>query len=237
MVNKKLDLIRKRVYLNKENEEKIKRVLIELYNKNILNKVNDEILDLIGKILDNEDNIINEDDLDYFSILLRTILLPFNKNKVEKKSDLPAFLKEFDKLINIMSISLQEVDLKILGKYNDELANVIRKFQEIIDIFEFSDLCRYGNISDNKIITSTLSHLAVILYLSLDNYDYEYDLLERVFVNIISNYTEFLYDTRASLYFVEDNKLEINNYQILKDFTLCTNLLRREFCPPVKILK
>ena len=77
----------------------------------------------------------------------------------------------------------------------------------------------------------------VILYLSINEYEYDSNVLEKVFLKIINNYEEFLYECRILGYFKEDEKLVINDEQVLKDFTLCNELLKQEYCPPIKVIK
>ena len=225
-------LIDKRIQ-QEYQEGKIDRLLNELSNNKVINKINDELLDLISRILGNEDKVIYLEDIEHFISILKNITLPFYKNKCEKKEELSTFLKDFDKMINLMTINLQEKDYEILYKYNKELINVIQEYIKILDIYQFSD----GNISDTKIITATLSHLVVIMYLSMDEYDYDRNVLEKVFLKIINNYEEFLYECRILGYFKEDEELVIDDEQVLKDFTLCSELLKQEYYPPIKVIK
>lgn len=225
-------LIDKRINLDYQ-EGKIDSLLKELVNKKVITKISDELLELISRILGNEDGVIYSEDIEYFISILKYITLPFYKNKCVKKEDLSTFLKEFDKMINLMTINLQEKDYEIIYKYNKELVNVIKEYIRILDIYQISG----GNISDTKIITSTLSHLVVIMYLSMDEYEYDCNVLEKVFLKIINNYEDFLYECRILGYFKEDEELVINDEQVLKDFTLCSELLKQEYCPPIKVIK
>ena len=225
-------LIDKRIKLDYQ-EVKIDNLLNELSNNKVINKINDELLDLISRILGNEDGRIYFEDIKYFISFLKIITLPFYKNKCEKKEDLSTFLKEFDKMINLMTINLQDKDYEILYKYNKELVNVIKEYIRILEIYQIGG----GNLSDTKIVTSSLSHLVVIMYLSMDEYEYDSNVLEKVFLKIINNNEEFLYECRILGYFKEDEELVINDEQILKDFTLCSELLKQEYCPPIKVFK
>lgn len=87
------------------------------------------------------------------------------------------------------------------------------------------------------IINSTLSHLTTILYFCLDKYDYQYDLLEKVFQNIMNNYQEYLFDCRNYGIYTDSVDLVFNPQNVYNEYVICKDMLDREFESSKRLIK
>lgn len=158
-------------------------VLIEIRDLNQLDKITPELIDLIIRITKNEK--INLEGTLYFTIILKHIVLPYKINICDKNYNLMLFLSEFEILIDLINIMLNKKDLIILDKYNHELHEIIMKYKEIRKIYD-----RYVI---NDVILGTMSlHFATMLYFNLDDYDFEYNLISDLFIQLINNYQQFI---------------------------------------------
>lgn len=158
-------------------------ILEEIKKNNELDKINPEVIDLIVKITKN-DNINLEGTL-YFSIILKHVLLPYNKNICDKNYNLLMYLSEFEILIELISKMLNKKDMIILDKYNHELKEVVLKYKEAMVIYK-----KY--VLNDVILSTMISHFSSMLYFYLDDYEHDYNLIIEIVYNIISNYQNFI---------------------------------------------
>lgn len=179
----KLYLILNKVELDEIEIVCVIDTLKELEKNEVIDRVTVEIIDLINKILKN-DEIILEGTV-YFSEILRHTILPFNKNICSKEYNLMLFLSEFEIYIELISQKLKKKELEILDKYNHELTETVKEYKKVENIYK-------RIVYNDVMLSSMISHFASMLYFNLEEYDYEYGLIEEVFKRIVSNYQEFI---------------------------------------------
>ena len=114
------------------------------------------------------------------------------------------FLSEFEIYMELVRQSLNEKELCILGKYNNELKEIIIKYKEVVKI--------YKEYNCNDIMLSyIISHLASMLYFNLDRYNHDYNLIVEVFERIINNHQDFVnYCYQEKI----DKNFNINSFNI-----------------------
>lgn len=212
-------------------------VLKEFEKDNKLSKITPQSLNLLSKIIGNENNEFHQEDALYIPRRLKHLLLPSYLNKCENEHDLPIFLAEFDILLNLISENLNEDDLKILEKYNNDLKEIIERYKNIINNYQSSDLCKYSGTADIIIVNTTITHLATMLYFGLSNYEYNYDLIEKVSNKIFENYLDFMYECYTKDIYKDIVHMQFISENVLNEYIMCNELLQQEFRPPVKILK
>ncbi len=212
-------------------------VLKEFEKDNNLDKITTESLNLLSKIIGNENNEFHQEDALYIPRRLKHLLLPSYLNKCENEYDLPIFLAEFDILLGLMHENMKQSDYELLKKYNSDLNEIIKRYSTIITNYRKSELCKKSGTADIIIVDTTISHLATMLYFGLSNYDYTYDLLNKVTNSIIENYLDFMYYCYTEDVYKDILHMHFNPDNVLKEYTLCNELLQKEFRPPVKVLK
>lgn len=225
-----LDLFQKIPFDETTKKDLIK--IIQIIKKYQLSDcLNKETIDLVFKVLDiNEDNIDNE-SLTHFPITFAQLFLPYPLLKDFINNEY-SFM-HLEMVLNWIMMNFDDYDYFVLEKYNVEFKEIVLKLKEISDKYIFSDLGKYNDIYTNKIITTVLAYLATILYVNIRDYEYQYDLLEKVFIKILTNYEDFLYDSNFYKRFQEEQDTKI----IMNDFMYCKSLLDREICPPIKYVK
>jgi hypothetical protein len=87
------------------------------------------------------------------------------------------------------------------------------------------------------IIDNTLLHLTTLLYLNLDEFDYDYDLLVKVFNKIIDNYIDFAFVCSINEIYKDIDNLNPDNENIINEYLLCKDILKCEFKPAIKVKK
>ena len=179
----KLYLILNKVELDEIEIVCVIDTLKELEKNEVIDRVNVEIVDLINKILKNDE--INLEGTVYFSEILRHTILPFNKNICSKEYNLMLFLSEFEIYIELISQKLKNKDLVVLDKYNHELTETVKEYKKVENIYK-------RIVYNDVMLSSMISHFASMLYFNLEEYNYEYGLIEEVFKRIVSNYQEFI---------------------------------------------
>lgn len=179
----KLNIIIDKVKLDEIEIIKIIDTLIEIKNKELLDKINPEIIDLIIRIT-KKDKIDLSGTL-YFSVILKHVILPYNKNICDKDYNILLYLSEFEILIELASKMLNEKDLEILEDYNYELKELIVKYKEAMK--------KYYDSDENNIVLSTMiSHFASLIYFYSNEYYNNYDLLVEIVERILNNYQNFV---------------------------------------------
>jgi len=208
--------------------------LLEFKKLGVLDKINEESLKLLSRVIGNDSGFY-EEDKSYFCLRLKHLLVPCSLNKcnplneVTKDDELVKYLAEMDIMLNNMAVELNEDDLKLLKKYNEELFNVLICYKDILRKYENIDVEKTNFISDAIIINSTLSHLASMLYFCLDMYEYRYDLMDKVFERIINNYQEYLFDCRNYDIYTDRTNLIFDPSNIYNEYVICKDMLDKEF--------
>lgn len=175
-------------------------VLNELKQNKILEKISPEIIDLIIKVT--KSNWIDMNDNHYFNIVLKHVLLPFNKDICENDYNLVVFLSDFEIFIELANKLLKNKELEVLDKYNHELKQVIINYKDMQRLYK-----RY--VINDVILNQMTSHFASMLYFNLEEFDYDYDLLIELLEKCILNYQSFI-DYCCSLG-IHKNFTRINN--------------------------
>ncbi len=80
---------------------------------------------------------------------------------------------------------LNDEDLELLGKYNNELKEVVVRYKEVRKIYD-------NNVKKDIILSYFISHFATMVYFNLDTYEYDYDLIIEVVGNILYNNDAYL---------------------------------------------
>lgn len=208
----------------------------------LISKINEESLYLLARVIGNEESFYDEDK-SYFCLRLQHLLIPFNLNKcypeseITKDAEIVKHLSEMDIMLNNMSLELNDNDFKLLKKYNEELFNILLCYKSIIKQYENIDVENTNFISDGIIINSTLSHLATMLYFCLEKYDYQYDLLEKVFKNIMNNYQEYLFDCRNYGIYTDSVDLVFNPQNVYNEYVICKDMLDKEHESSKRLIK
>ncbi len=208
--------------LNKVNLDEIEMVVIidvlkEFEKYNLLDKINVESIDLINKIVKN-DRISLEGTV-YFSEIIKHVLIPHDKDICNNDYNIILFLSEFEILLELISQKLNKKDLMLLDKYNHELYEIVMRYKDIQKIYK---QVVYGDV----MLSSYISHLTAILYFSLDNYDFDYDLVKEVFIRLVNNYQSFI-DYCCKLG-VQKNYTRINSdmFYIELEYVSSNNMLK-----------
>ena len=228
----KIYLITKNYSMDEIDLLNIVDTLIEFNDNNMLDKINEETIKLLKTITASNDI---KEDVPYFSLLLKHLLLPFYLNKCDSSYNLSVFLNQFDCLTDLMSINLDDNELEIVKKYNLELYELVKNYKLVINDYENSDLYKYSSLNDKLVINTTLSHLKTMLYFNLSMFEYKYELVKKVFNNIISNYVDYLYECSQYDIYSDSINLRINPKNVLNEYKLCFDLIKQEYNPPIKI--
>ena len=206
-------------------------VLFDFCDNSLLNKINNETITLLIKIL-GTNNLKNK--ILYFPILLKHLLFPYNLNKCNNEFDIIVFLSQFDFFTDLMCINLNKKNLELVKKYNVELYELIKNYKIIIKEYENSQLYKKISLNDKLVINATLSHLKTILYFNLSLFDYKYELMYKVFNNIITNYIGYLYECCQYDIYSDTINLKIDPHNILNEYKLCYDLINQEYNESIK---
>ena len=208
--------------LNKRKLDNIEIVilidfLLETEKNHQLDTITPEIIDLINKIL-------NDDKQKLYGTLsftdsLRYTIVPYNIDSYKNSDQLIIFLSEFEILIELIRENLKAKEINILDKYNHNLKEIVINYKEVLDIYK---KIVYGDV----MLSSMISHFATILYLNIEKYDYDYELLKNVFYKLIENYQTFI-DYCCSLGLQKNyNKLIIEDLvNVELEYEIANNML------------
>ena len=232
-----LELICSLVPLDKFDIAEVMDVLFLLKKHNQLQKVNEESLQLLAKILGNDERKFDNDDVLYFHSYLRYLLVPSNYNHCEKEYNLCQFLAEFDIFVNLILENISENDLVLLKKYNNELYEIIIRYKAIIEKYRGNGSLDNVGITNAMIIDNTLTHLATILYFYSSEFQYKYDLLTSLFEKIINDLPGYLYQCYTYGIYQDRFGMIFNPENVLNEYVLCKKLLEDEINPPIKIYR
>ena len=202
--------------------------LKEFKEFNIIENVNNETINLLRQIVyGNKKDIFDNDNNIYFNKYLRNLILPYDKNKCIKEYDMQYFLGEFDVFINLIRDNCNLEDYKIIYKYNKDLYEITGRLYKIMHDFEKMDIFIYGSLKDKLSINGIISHLGTLLYLSLDKFNYQYDLLNDTSDDIINNIIDF-YMVCDNIKIFQD-LIPIDDNETLREYTYALELLEKNY--------
>ena len=237
-IKEPLFLICKRIVFNEVELNNIIETLLLLQKEHMLYKVNEITLGIVNIIcVEKQDEFINSDNIDYYNGILRNFLLPFSNNYCDYEHNLTSFLANFDMFFTLVINNCTEKDIAIIDEYNDVLSNVIRQYKRCMEEYTNSTLFKKSSTTAKIIMYYVLSHMATIFYLTINRYDFEYDILYNAFQNIINNYSGFLcqcIEENLKSHF-ETCGEDFND--IMSDYRFCERILEQTFNPPLKIRK
>ena len=201
-IQSELEIILSNVKLDIPEIIELIDVLFEFNELGEKNKINNESVCLVDKIIKKDDFL---DSTCYFPLYLKHILLPYNKNKCTSEYDLVMFIGEFEHIQTILNEDLNE-DLKILDEYNPELCQLIYTYHA----------CKQ-RCKDN-LFQTIFSHIVSLFYFKLDNYDKDFELLEEITNSFINNYNDYI-----------DYFSEVNIANNINSFNPDSEILKKEY--------
>ena len=208
--------------------------LLYFKDLNILDKVNNETLSLLKQLtFGNKKEIFKDDNTIFLNKYLRYLLLPFNYNHCDKEYNLGNFLGEFDVFINLIKDNCNKEDYINLYKYNKDLYEIVGRFYKIRNELEEMNLFIYSGLKEKVLLNSVISHLSTLLYLSIDNFDYNYDLLNETFNDILNNIFEFLMICDENKIF--QNMISPYEDEIIREYNFCLELLKNKYKEIVEV--
>ena len=227
-IQKELELICPIIEFDSFVLQDIINTLFDFKKLNILDNVNKESIDLLRQIIyGNKQDTFDNDNNIYFNKYLRNLLLPFDKNKCDKDYNLKDFLSEFDIFINLIRDNCNIEDYQVLYQYNQDLYEIISRFYTIMQDLEETNMFLYGNLKDRMLLNGIVSHLATLLYLSLDQYDYQYDLLGDTFEEIRNVIIDFMMICDEIKIF--QDVMPIDDKEILREYEYALSLLKNNY--------
>lgn len=212
--------------------------LLFMNKHNQLYKVNGITIPLILKIcMGKKDAIVDKDNTSYYDMIIKNVLLPSFLNRCDYDHNLPKFLVDFDSLIKLINENCDLRDLELIGEYNKPLCEIIKVWVKCVANYITSEFFFKSNNVMHMIIDDILAHMATILYLYIDEYDYNYELLFDAFCNIFNNYFGFMIQCIKNNIVTHciDDEDKIEN--ILKDYKFSSDILNQTLIPPIVIDK
>ena len=227
-IKKELELICPIVVFDEFVLQDIIDTLFYFKNLNLLNTINKESLDLLLQIFyASRDDMFDSLNNIYFTRHLRNLLLPFNMNRCDEEYNITNFLNEFDIFINLIKDNCNTEDYKTLKKYNTNLYEISGHYYEIMNKIEKTYLFRYSGIKEKMQLNGVITHLATLVYFSLDKYNYQYDLLDETLNEIFNNIIDFFVICDRFLIF--QDILPSDEQETLREYKYCVELLDKQF--------
>lgn len=158
-------------------------VLVDIKKVNMLDKVTSESLDLIVNSVCEDNGRIDRSI--YLPLMVRHILLPYNVNRCDNKNELLLFLSQYEMVVELIIKFFKEKDYIILEKYNPELADVIDAYRNTMRLYKTI-------IGKEYVLCNIIAHMSTMLYFKLDEYNFDYGLVEETASRLMDNYDEFI---------------------------------------------
>lgn len=240
----KIELITGKLDFDEKSIIELIDTLIQFKKLNILETINEETISLLSKSLGNDQGLFSE-DIPYLCKRLKHILIPSHLNHCDDENNMVPFLIEFDMMINTMIVNFNQNDYIILNKYNSDLCEVLIRYKKILE--KYNDGFDETLISDTIIINTSISRLITMLYFGLKMYDYNFDLVYKVFDKIMNNYDDYLLNCYAYGIYqdiidrnIQDKEKTLslfNPENVLNEYLICKDMLDKEFNPPIILKK
>lgn len=233
-IQEKLDLILNIMDYDEIDIIDIKDTLEYFNNLNILDKVNNESLNLIKQItFGNKCDCFTDSYTILVNKYLRYLLLPFNYNKCDKDYNLKNYLSEFDIFINLIKDNCNMSDYILISKYNKELYEIVIRFKKISQEIEHMNIFIYAGLKEKMVLNGMISHISTLLYLFIDKFDYNYDLLNAISNDILNNFINLLIICDENKIF--QNLAPTDENEILREYDYCYKIMMDKYNPPIKI--
>ncbi len=195
-------------------------VLFEFNKNNLLHLINNESIDLLMKIVNKDDVIV--DETIYLPILLKHFLFPYSLNKCQNDYDLyDNFLAEFENMLESIDKSFTINDLETLTKYNSELKDLIISYRNCFNIYR-------EKIGNDLILHTFLSHIIGIYYFKQDAYERKDEILEEITYLLSDNYQDLINYCINEGIIDNFSNLELDSIKLKKEY-LCSNSILEYF--------
>ena len=236
-INNQLTIILKKMVFDEFVVEDIINTLNYFKSLNLLDKINEESINFAKKICYGKINSkIDKDNTGYFHQIIRNLLLPCNRNYCDKEYNLPKFFAEFDLFLCLILENCTMKDMAYLKRYNSDLYEIVKRFVGCNKEYVGSNRFNHSLLLEKMLMKNVLNHLTTVLYLSLEEYDYNYDLLVKCFHNIGENYEEFLLKCGQNHLF-KGLLFSQEDQEIINEYAFCKELIQQTINPPVIIKK
>ena len=181
----KLKIVRKHLPLNGVELIKLIDELMVFKSKKVLEKIDDETVDLVKKLYYGE---LQFGILGLLSPteILKHILLPYRTNTCTKEKEIYIHIAGFEFLLDLMA--------KTIDKNNKYQQEIIRKNNsELFELLMHYYLCiEKAETTQKTIICSALVNAFGLFYFKQDDYDNDYSLLDSITNNIVENKEIFI---------------------------------------------
>ena len=154
--------------------------LISIKMQGSYDKITIELIDFIIRIINSNDKAINNFN---FPAFLMITVLPYNTSYVEaKRMAVLTNIKFFISIIvdGLVDKKLTKQELDILRKYNKELANIVNVAIDVERIYR-------KHLKNNQIVKYIKEHMEALLYVRLEEYDFNYDILLYFIGNVVNS--------------------------------------------------
>lgn len=154
--------------------------LMAIKKQGAYDKITIELIDFIIKVMNNGGI---QRDFFYFPAFLMIIILPYNTYCVEE--NIVAALTNIRFFVTLvinglMTKKLTEKDLNTIGIYNKELENIIKVAIKVEKIYK-------RHVINDQILRYIILHMEALLYMRLEDYDFDYNILLFFIGNIVNN--------------------------------------------------
>lgn len=197
---------------------------IELEKEGYIDKIDDNLIVLILKIMGYKKNKAQSMVDIYFIDYLKYIIIPGNIIECDNDYNLPKFLGEFEIFLSYTKDHANMIDLEMINYYNHNLYSIID-----FKIQKERELVTVGNSFTEQIaIDLTLSHLITIYYFSSNLYDNDISVLENIFNILLKNKDKLIkYCKDNNLYADILNMDFLSDRNVMKEYEMAKKMLDR----------
>ena len=184
-VLKKIEILCDGARIESEDLVKAIDVLFEMKKKKMLEKVNEESIELIDAIYHMSYLVFNKNVID-FDVVMRDILMPRKLLKCEKEEEVYEFQESFNGLLfSLVTMAMQSHmflhSFIYLSEYNNDLYNIVLSEAK----------CVSNSIIEGKKelvpVVNEINRLYGILYFNLERYDNDIKMVEELGNKLIDN--------------------------------------------------
>ena len=235
-ISEQLNLILKYMVYDDDAVNNMIEMLFYFKKHNLLYKVNEVSISLITKICMGKRLVkVDNANLGYYEMIIKNLLLPSSLNYCDHEYNLPLFLANFDLLWSFILENCTPKNMEIIGEYNESIYKIMKVYARCNYEYVNSKLFFKTKDLHHIIMDNVLTHIATILYLKIDEYAYNYDLLYESYMNICKNYYGFLRQCVNNNIDIHAITLGEDVNCILDDYSFSEKILHQTFQPPVEI--